>query len=78
MDMTVTGIGAVVGVELRAAGYMESTIGQYEKSIRALTRLAEKGGGRYTPALGATFASMTTSPRTGRQRFFPAVKFWFS
>ncbi|MEP7179714.1 MAG: tyrosine-type recombinase/integrase [Pseudonocardiales bacterium] len=66
MDMTVTGIGSVVVVELRAAGYMESTIGQYEKSIRALTRLAEKGGGRYTPALGAAFASMTTSPRTGR------------
>ena len=29
MDTTVTGIGAVVVAELRAAGYMESTIGQY-------------------------------------------------
>ena len=66
MDMTVTGIGSVVVAELRAAGYMESTIGQYEKSIRALTRFAEKRGGSYTPAVGAAFAAMTTSPRTGR------------
>ena len=29
MDMTVTGIGSVVVAELRAAGYLESTIGQY-------------------------------------------------
>ena len=28
MDMTVTQIGAVVVAELRAAGYMESTIAQ--------------------------------------------------
>jgi len=28
MDMTVTQIGAVVVAEWRAAGYMESTIGQ--------------------------------------------------
>lgn len=66
MDTTVTGIGSVVVAELRAAGYMESTIGNYEKSIRALTRLADERGGRYTPALGAEFAAMTTSPRTGR------------
>jgi integrase len=36
MDMTVTGIGLVVVEELRAAGSMESTIGQYEKTIKAL------------------------------------------
>jgi hypothetical protein len=36
MDMTVTRIGAVVVSELRAAGYLESTIGQYGKTIRAL------------------------------------------
>lgn len=66
MDMTVTGIGSVVVAELRAAGYTESTIGQYEKSIRALTRFAEEHGGRYTPAVGAAFAAMTRSPRTGR------------
>jgi integrase len=66
MDMTVTGIGSVVVAELRAAGYMESTIGNYEKSIRALTQLADGRGGKYTPALGAEFAAMTISPRTGR------------
>lgn len=66
MDTTVTVIGSVIVGELRAAGYMESTIGQYEKSIRALTCFAAEHGGRYTPALGAAFASMTTSPRTGR------------
>ena len=66
MDTTVTGIGSVVVAELRAAGYMESTIGQYEKSIKALTGFAEDRGGVYTPALGAAFASMTISPRTGR------------
>ncbi len=66
MDTTVTGIGSVVVAELRAAGYMESTIGQYQKSIKALTGFAEARGGVYTPALGASFASMTISPRTGR------------
>ena len=66
MDTTVTGIAAVVVAELRTAGYMESTIGQYQKSIKALTGFAEARGGVYTPALGASFASMTISPRTGR------------
>ena len=66
MDTTVTGIGAVVVAELRAAGYMESTIGQYQKSIKALAGLAAKRGGVYTASLGAEFASMTVSPRTGR------------
>lgn len=66
MDATVTGIGAVVVGELRAAGYMESTIGQYEKTIRRLAAFVERRGGVYRPSLGAEFASMTTSPRTGR------------
>jgi hypothetical protein len=66
MDTTVTGIGSVVVAELRAAGYLESTTGQYEKTIKALTCFAEERGGTYTPALGAAFASMTISPRTGR------------
>ena len=66
MDTTVTVIGSVVVAELCAAGYMESTIGQYEKSIKALTGFAETRGGIYTPSLGAAFASMTISPRTGR------------
>ena len=45
---------------------MESTIGQYEKSIKALRSFVEGRGGVYTPSLGAAFASMTVSPRTGR------------
>ncbi|GLH99806.1 hypothetical protein Pa4123_50830 [Phytohabitans aurantiacus] len=46
MDVTVAGIGSVVVAESRAAGYMESTIGQYRKSIKALT----DRGSRYTSA----------------------------
>jgi integrase len=66
MDMTVAGIGSVVVAELRSAGYLESTIGQYAKTIRALARFAAGRGGAYSPVLGAEFASMTVSPRTGR------------
>ena len=64
MDTTVSGIGAVVVAELRAAGYMESTVGQYAKTIKALTEFAS--GREYSTGLGAEFASMTTSVRTGR------------
>lgn len=64
MDTTVSGIGAVVVAELRAAGYMESTVGQYAKTIKALTEFAS--GRVYSTGLGAEFASMTTSVRTGR------------
>lgn len=66
METAVKRIGAVVVAELRACGYMESTIGQYEKTIRALAKFIDGHGGAYTPALGAAFASMTVSPRTGR------------
>jgi site-specific recombinase XerD len=66
MDTTVTQIGDVVVAELRAAGYMESTIGNYEKSIKGLAKFVEERRGVYTPSLGAEFASMTTSPQTGR------------
>jgi hypothetical protein len=67
MDTAITRIGGVVLDELRSAGYMGSTIGQYEKTIRALTGYARRHGTSiYTPALGAGFASLTTSPRTGR------------
>jgi integrase len=45
---------------------MDSTIGQYEKTIKALTCFAEERDGVYTPSLGAEFAAMTVSPRTGR------------
>ena len=66
MDMTVTGIGSVVVAELRAAGYLESTIGQYERTIKVLARFAAERGSDYSPELGAEFASMVVSPRTGR------------
>jgi hypothetical protein len=66
MDATVTQIGEVVVAELRAAGYMESTIDQYVKTIRVLARYAEARGGVYRPGLGAGFAPLTVSPRTGR------------
>lgn len=66
MDTTVEGIGAVVVGELRAAGYLESTIGQYEKSIKALMSFVAGRGGFYTSSLGSEFASLTISPRTGR------------
>ena len=49
MDTTVTGIGSVVVAELRAAGYMESTIGQHDKTIKALTGFAEERGGPTRP-----------------------------
>ena len=45
MDMTVTRIGEVVVAELRAAGYLDSTVGQYAKTIRALARYAKERGG---------------------------------
>src|SRR6202165_5541299 len=64
MDMTVTQIGVVVVAELRAAGYMESTIAQYAKTVRALSEFASERV--YSVGLGAEFASMTISPRTGR------------
>lgn len=67
MDMTVAGIGSVVVGELRLAGYLESTIGRYEGTIRALGEfVGERGGECYTPSLGAEFASLTVGPRTGR------------
>ena len=66
MDATVQQLGEVVIDALRAAGYMRSTIGQYEKTIRYLEKFVAVRGGVYSPALGARFAAMTTSPRTGR------------
>ncbi|WP_284981539.1 hypothetical protein [Arthrobacter sp. efr-133-TYG-118] len=73
MDTMVSEIGErVVAAALEAAGYAESTIGQYRKPLRWLGMLARNQGGVYTLALGAEFASMTTSPLTGNfsaQRF---------
>lgn len=65
MDTTVIHLGGLVVAALRAAGYAESTIGQYEKTIRALDGFISDRGGTYTSARGAVFASLTTSPRTG-------------
>ncbi|MGP9729204.1 site-specific integrase [Glutamicibacter sp. 287] len=65
MDTSVQEIGAAVVAALRTAGYMESTIGQYQKSIKQLEMLAAQHDGTYTCELGARFAMMTTSPRTG-------------
>ena len=64
MDMTVMQIGAIVVAELRTAGFMESTIGQYAKTIKALSEFASERA--YSVELGAEFAAMTISPRTGR------------
>ncbi len=71
-----TTVGHVAGEVVRAlygAGYMESTIGQYRKSIRALERYAGGPDAVYTRGLGAGFAASTFSERTGgfsRQRWF--------
>ena len=51
VDMTVTQVGAVVVAELRTAGYMESTIGQYAKAIKVLSEFAS--GRAYSVELGA-------------------------
>ncbi|MGB8382526.1 MAG: tyrosine-type recombinase/integrase [Dermatophilaceae bacterium] len=66
MDATVQHLGDVVIDALSAAGYMPSTIGQYEKTIRYLNGFVADRGGVYTPTLGVRFAAMTISPRTGR------------
>ena len=41
MNTTVVQIGAVVVAELREAGYMESTIGQYQRTIKVLAGFVE-------------------------------------
>lgn len=66
MGARVEELGAVVLEGLRAAGYQESTVGQYEKTIKALTAFVAARGGVYTPVLGAAFTQLTVSPRTGR------------
>ena len=59
-----TTVGHVAGEVVRAlygAGYMESTIGQYRKSIRALERYAGGPDAVYTRGLGAGFAASCIS-----------------
>ena len=66
MDTTVRALAEVVIAALRAAHYMESTIGQYRRAgFKPLGEFIAAHGGYYTPKLGAQFAAMTTSPRTG-------------
>ncbi len=48
MNTTVTYLGGLVVAALRAAGYAESTIGQYEKTILVLDRFIKDHGGTYT------------------------------
>jgi hypothetical protein len=50
MDTTVSGIGAVVVAELRAAGFMESTVGQYAKTNKSLAEFASER--EYSTSLG--------------------------
>ncbi len=66
MDTMVREIGERVVDALKAAGYAQLTVSQYRNSIRWLDLLAQKQGGVYSPALGAEFALMTASPRTGK------------
>ena len=67
METMVEEIGMAVVDALEVAGYKESTIGQYRKSIRVLAVLAQKQGGVYTLGFCAEFASMMMmSARTGR------------
>ena len=73
MDTTVAALGDVIVTALKDADYMQSTINQYRKSIKWLGVLAEEHDGLYTTTLGAQFASMTISPRSGKfsaQRYF--------
>lgn len=66
MVLTVEQLGEVVVAGLRSAGYQESTIDQYEKTVRCLGRfLTDRGECFYTPLVGAEFAARTTA-RTGR------------
>jgi hypothetical protein len=62
MDTTVSGIGAVVVAELRAAGYMESTVGQYAKTIKALTEKAISANPRLNVNLGIILTGLRPSP----------------
>ena len=65
MEATVMEVGERVLAALAAAGYAEGTIREYRDWIKRLELLALKQDGLYTAELGAEFASMTTSPRTG-------------
>ena len=60
MDATVEQLGDVVIDALRAARYLESTIGQYEKTIRYLKGFVADHDGVYT-LVGYPFHCRVTS-----------------
>ena len=66
METMIREIGERVIAALEAAEYAELTIGNYRKRIRLLELFSRECGGAYTAGLGAEFAGMTTSPRTGK------------
>jgi len=73
MSINVDTIAEMVVLSLESAGYARSTIGQYKKSIKALKEFSICQDGIYTKELGAEFAQMTISPKTGnfsKQRKF--------
>ncbi|MET4001702.1 integrase [Arthrobacter sp. UYCu511] len=66
MEPTVREIGERVVAALVVAEYAPLTIGNYRKWIRWLELFSREQNGVYTPGLGAEFAALTTSPRTGK------------
>ena len=66
MEIRVATLAEMVILALRNAQYAESTIRQYQKSIKAIQKLAEVQDGMYTKDLGSKFAAMTISSKTGR------------
>ena len=75
-----TTVGHVAGEVVRAlygAGYMESTIGQYRKSIRALERYAGGPDAVYTRGLGAgCVCSIESGPCERVDVFHVSGRFW--
>jgi len=71
MDATVEQLGGVVIDALRAAGYLESTIGQYQKTIRYLKGFVADRGDRQALDLSHISCRSTLayllSDHTGRQ-----------
>jgi 3-dehydrotetronate 4-kinase len=70
MDTMVRGIDAVVVAELRAAGYMESTVGQYAKTIKALTEFTS----------GREYSTYWLDPRTVERTaaLYPDASAWLT
>lgn len=65
MEISIDTIAEMVIQALKRAGYAESTIGQYRKSIKALRVLAEEQDGLYTKELGSRFTGIAANHKTG-------------